>query len=337
MAPPKQIERGIHLPGQTSSVSIDKLVQFLRSGALGPVSLNMAEGRLRDLLGTPDAETLGSDPAVWRYGVIEFLIEDQRVIGIEIDMEALVTDGPSDQCYGVEVDQLCQMRTMNVGRLQGWMQQIGFAPGRTESPAYDPTVTLVWVSPRVRFVFQDGKLQTISALLPPLLAELRSHKDFPAEVDQIGPEVLIADIDGFKWFNDQHGFAAGDKVIQQISRALCEVASKLGGATVFRVGGDEFLVTGAVGRNLQRWATEIRDAVRQCGILIQKSGAAEPSTLDVNVVLLRMTVELGAKAFGTFGLTPDFREWMSRTFYARKLEMAVESGVIVDCRQSDAF
>lgn len=51
--------------------------------------------------------------------------------------------------------------------------------------------------------------------------------------------VSMIDIDGFKKFNDELGHTIGDRVIESIGHALVE---SFGKETVYRVGGDEFLI-----------------------------------------------------------------------------------------------
>lgn len=58
--------------------------------------------------------------------------------------------------------------------------------------------------------------------------------------DGHGPSVALIDLDGFKPVNDRHGHAAGDAVLVQVARRI-ELAGGMG-ATVIRMGGDEFAI-----------------------------------------------------------------------------------------------
>ncbi|OLP45431.1 hypothetical protein BJF95_17365 [Rhizobium oryziradicis] len=64
------------------------------------------------------------------------------------------------------------------------------------------------------------------------LFEKYSQKHFKADM-----AVLVFDIDRFKSINDQHGHAAGDRVIQTVAR---ELQSAVGVDCVARLGGEEF-------------------------------------------------------------------------------------------------
>jgi len=54
--------------------------------------------------------------------------------------------------------------------------------------------------------------------------------------------IAFCDLDGLKQINDTHGHEAGDAAIRGAADALAEAARGLPGATVCRVGGDEFCV-----------------------------------------------------------------------------------------------
>lgn len=56
-------------------------------------------------------------------------------------------------------------------------------------------------------------------------------------IEKLG--VIVADINGLKDVNDNQGHAAGDKLIKDASRLICECFKQ---GAVFRIGGDEFVV-----------------------------------------------------------------------------------------------
>jgi len=75
---------------------------------------------------------------------------------------------------------------------------------------------------------------------------------------------LVCDLDGFKEFNDRDGHPAGDALLRRVAGVLGEIASSMTGATVARVGGDEFCIVlpQATVADAERFA---RDASRGIG------------------------------------------------------------------------
>jgi len=73
--------------------------------------------------------------------------------------------------------------------------------------------------------------------------------------------VLMVDVDHFKDINDRHGHEAGDRVLQHLASVL--VASVRSGDSVFRYGGEEFLllVVEVSALQAQQLAEKIRQAV----------------------------------------------------------------------------
>ena len=63
---------------------------------------------------------------------------------------------------------------------------------------------------------------------------------------------MMADLDHFKWINDEYGHAAGDRLLQQVRDRLLEAVRDTD--TVVRWGGEEFLL---VARNVDRSQAEI--------------------------------------------------------------------------------
>ena len=71
--------------------------------------------------------------------------------------------------------------------------------------------------------------------------------------------VVVCDINGLKHVNDTLGHAAGDKLIKDGSDLLCEHFKN---GSVFRIGGDEFVVL-LVGKGYETREESMRDLNRQ--------------------------------------------------------------------------
>ncbi|MCW3016822.1 MAG: diguanylate cyclase [Solirubrobacterales bacterium] len=85
--------------------------------------------------------------------------------------------------------------------------------------------------------YQDG----LTALDNRRSFDLALQREWALTVrDGIDSYVVVADLDGFKAFNDLHGHAAGDEVLRQFAAALRQTARCTD--IVARLGGDEFAV-----------------------------------------------------------------------------------------------
>ncbi len=94
--------------------------------------------------------------------------------------------------------------------------------------------------------------------------------DIFAALDQISRPVaaMMIDLDHFKTINDKSGHAAGDAVIQMVSKAIAKTANTSAGShetLVARFGGEEFvvLVVGMDPSDLERLAERIRETCRE--------------------------------------------------------------------------
>jgi diguanylate cyclase (GGDEF)-like protein len=93
--------------------------------------------------------------------------------------------------------------------------------------------------------------------------------DIFAALDQksLSVAVMMIDLDHFKTINDKSGHAAGDSVIQMVSKAIAKTANSSAGShetMVARFGGEEFvvLVVGMNASDLEKLAARIHEVCR---------------------------------------------------------------------------
>ena len=100
---------------------------------------------------------------------------------------------------------------------------------------------------RMQLQLANDQLQTISRtdgltglLNRHALHELAQRELAMARRQHAGLSLIAIDVDHFKQVNDQHGHAAGDRVLEGVARILTPALR--GSDLLFRVGGEEFLV-----------------------------------------------------------------------------------------------
>jgi diguanylate cyclase (GGDEF)-like protein len=101
--------------------------------------------------------------------------------------------------------------------------------------------------------------------------------------------VVALDIDRFKAINDEHGHAAGDRVLREIADALRQSMRTF--ELLYRIGGDEFLLLlpGAADADAARIAEGLRAAVartRPLGLPLTCSFGVATAQLDIDVKTL---------------------------------------------------
>ncbi|QOC21972.1 diguanylate cyclase [Wenzhouxiangella sp. AB-CW3] len=108
---------------------------------------------------------------------------------------------------------------------------------------------------------------------------------------------MMMDIDHFKEVNDQHGHAAGDRVLQQMAQVLGQQVRDAD--TIVRWGGEEFLVVGrfADAGFAQSMAERLRQAI-----------AAHPFDIGGGQSL-RLTISLGFAQYPLFAQCPHRVDW----------------------------
>jgi diguanylate cyclase (GGDEF)-like protein len=140
-------------------------------------------------------------------------------------------------------------------------------------------------------------LQTVEA---DLAVSLRAYRDArmagqdPPAADTV---FYIIDLDEFKTVNDEHGHAAGDRVLEQVARVLKETGRA--SDVVIRWGGEEFLI---VSRQVDRqgaavFAERVRQAVRGHVFLADEG------------VTLRKTCSIGFAVFPLVPWDPEAVSW----------------------------
>lgn len=98
--------------------------------------------------------------------------------------------------------------------------------------------------------------------------------------------LVLADIDGFKAFNDRHGHPAGDKILQIVARIMRATAGT--DSFVARTGGEEFalVVEGLTEDATERLADNVRDSIARAEFVVgPATGAVAPITISLGMCM----------------------------------------------------
>jgi GGDEF domain-containing protein len=140
------------------------------------------------------------------------------------------------------------------------------------------------------------------------------------------------DIDGLIWVNDQYGHSEGDRVLANVARYLLHCGDKHGGS-VFRVGGDEFLllVPGSADRFVVgEIAEEIVAGVAALRIPYRRMDRPDRSTLEINAAVVRTTGAFADRGFSEFGITTEVRNWVGESLFKEKKRLGRDAGLVVN-------
>ena len=99
--------------------------------------------------------------------------------------------------------------------------------------------------------------------------------------------LMFIDVDHFKRFNDQHGHQLGDDCLRQVAEVLKHFARRPGDMAA-RYGGEEFVMiypqTGP--EALREVAEQIREAIRDLGIIHHHAGKEGPVTISIGLATM---------------------------------------------------
>jgi diguanylate cyclase (GGDEF)-like protein/PAS domain S-box-containing protein len=249
-------ERGIGLPGRDGRiVALEGIVQDISVRQATWRALRDAERRYRSLFDnaiegifrtSPDGRYLDANPALARiYGFASTteLIESMQDIGAQLYVD------PARRNAFIEAIQ-------RNGSVAGFESQVRRRDGK-----------LIWISENARAVQDDsgrvvcyeGTVEDVTALheyrqrierqartdeLTGLANRAQLREQLEDTVRRAGPDdhfaLVFVDLDRFKFVNDSLGHHAGDELLCVMARRL--VACAPAGATIARVGGDEFVL-----------------------------------------------------------------------------------------------
>ncbi|MFK7861744.1 MAG: GGDEF domain-containing protein [Granulosicoccus sp.] len=125
----------------------------------------------------------------------------------------------------------------------------------------------------------------LTGLLNRTSLKRRLQKAISTFKDGVKPSTLLAmDLDHFKLVNDRFGHDAGDLVLCEVSRLLKQQVS--GNGSVFRLGGEEFLIllTNSDALAAHQFAESLRVTIAEAVIL-----QGHPITVSIGVASLRAT------------------------------------------------
>ena len=132
------------------------------------------------------------------------------------------------------------------------------------------------------------------------LAGLPNRRALDEALARLSGDFMLAmvDVDHFKAFNDRHGHAAGDRVLQAVANQLKATR----GANAYRYGGEEFCLvfTGAGMRQAEESCEELRERVESMRVKVRSTPARKRSTSkptrDSSTVSVTISIGLAARS-----------------------------------------
>lgn len=134
-----------------------------------------------------------------------------------------------------------------------------------------------------------GERDSLTGLLSRRACFQQLEEAIQGLVGQQALSLMVLDIDWFKMINDQHGHLFGDRVLVELARRLEGVCSPM--SILGRIGGEEFLLVQAIGRDD---AMVLAEALRQV-VADQPFAAPDLGVVDG----VDVTISMGVTTIGT--------------------------------------
>ena len=113
------------------------------------------------------------------------------------------------------------------------------------------------------------------------LTGLSSRHAFAQQLRQQNALVVaILDLDNFKNLNDQYGHIFADRILSQLGKLLQRLSQKYAWPTIYRMGGEEFVVLFAQHDLLE--ACQIMEQIRQAALLLNQEFALSQDTISIS-------------------------------------------------------
>ncbi len=120
------------------------------------------------------------------------------------------------------------------------------------------------------------------------LTGLSSRHAFAQQLrQQNAVAVAILDLDNFKNLNDQYGHIFADRVLSQLGKRLQHLSQKYAWPTIYRMGGEEFVILFEQHDLLQ--ACQIMEQIRQATLLLNQEFALSQDTISISAGVAAVT------------------------------------------------
>jgi hypothetical protein len=140
------------------------LLDFLRTGALGPIRVGLSRDQIETLLGRPDnfseAKTKDGQPAIYKYGEIELFFNDEQILWlIHADDLGWRPDGLLGGGPAIDLDPWVLRGGMTWEDVEPHLVAAGIAFTR-RAWKYDNETLRYWVGPRIELLFRLPTIDT---------------------------------------------------------------------------------------------------------------------------------------------------------------------------------